>query len=399
MPPRYAYWTILVDDQPTAFRASSQEDLMPTLKRLQAKHPSAKMMWWQNGKLWDRRVDAQDAMHTRGELGRRGDSRQAGGGFRDRERKPFGDRKDGGKRTAWTPRGEPSSRPPARNADEKLDWKPKGEFVPAPKRADRAERPRSFDREERPRSFTRPAFKPSGDDSRAGKPEWKPKGSFDRKTEWKPKGSFDRGSKPDWKPKSSFDRGDKRDWKSKSSSGRDGKPDWKPKGSFDRESKPDWKPKGSFDRESKPDWKPKGSFDRESKPDWKPKGSFDRESKPAWKPKSSFDRGGKPEWKPRGKNAGDGFSSPPRERKPGESLDWKPKGESSEAPAGKRKWVPKEEYKKSMGIEARRDKNWRPGGLHKDPKQKYKDAKKAKWTRFKKAIRTRSESKGKKSEE
>ncbi|MEY4095968.1 MAG: hypothetical protein RLZZ53_3167, partial [Acidobacteriota bacterium] len=36
MPPRYAYWTIIVDDQPTAFRASAQEDLMPTLKRLQA---------------------------------------------------------------------------------------------------------------------------------------------------------------------------------------------------------------------------------------------------------------------------------------------------------------------------------------------------------------------------
>ena len=30
-------------------------------------------------------------------------------------------------------------------------------------------------------------------------------------------------------------------------------------------------------------------------------------------------------------------------------------------------------------IEAKRDKNWRPGGEHKDPRQKYKDAKKAKW--------------------
>ena len=35
MPPRYAYWTILVDDEPTAFRSGSQEDLMPTFKRLQ----------------------------------------------------------------------------------------------------------------------------------------------------------------------------------------------------------------------------------------------------------------------------------------------------------------------------------------------------------------------------
>ena len=60
MPPRYAYWTILVDDQPTAFRASSQEDLMPTFKRLKLKHASAKMMWWQNGKLWASRLDAQE---------------------------------------------------------------------------------------------------------------------------------------------------------------------------------------------------------------------------------------------------------------------------------------------------------------------------------------------------
>ncbi|MEO7157605.1 MAG: hypothetical protein ABI039_08595, partial [Vicinamibacterales bacterium] len=77
MPPRYAYWTILVDDQPTAFRAGSQEDLMPTFKRLKDKQPTAKMMWFQNGKLWDSRIDAQEAMRARGELGRRGDSRQS----------------------------------------------------------------------------------------------------------------------------------------------------------------------------------------------------------------------------------------------------------------------------------------------------------------------------------
>ena len=59
--------------------------------------------------------------------------------------------------------------------------------------------------------------------------------------------------------------------------------------------------------------------------------------------------------------------------------------------------------RKAVGtvIEARRDKNWRPGGAHKDPRQKYKDAKKDKWQRFKKNIRSRWESKGgkKKNEE
>ena len=62
----------------------------------------------------------------------------------------------------------------------------------------------------------------------------------------------------------------------------------------------------------------------------------------------------------------------------------------------KRKWVPKAEYKKSLGIEAKKDKNWRPGGEHKDPRQKYKDAKKAKWGRFKQTVRKRWEAKGKK---
>jgi hypothetical protein len=357
MPPRYAYWTILVDNQPTAFRAGAKEDLLPTFNRLKAKNDTAVMMWFQNGKLWPSRLDAQEAMIGRGEAGRRSDPRQSGGGFRDRDRKPTRDR---GARSAWSPRGEPSTPPPARNADDKLDWKPKGEFVPAPKRADRAEwkpkkgsfdrerkpdwKPKgSFDRESKPKSFSRPSFKESGDDTRSAKPEWKPKGSFDRKTEWKPKPSFDRGAKPDWKPKGSFDRG----------------------------AKPDWKPKASFERGAKPDWKSKGSFDRGAKPDWKSKPSRPQGLKP---------------------------SRP-------EKLEWKPKGDS---PSGsrvpdpgsreKRPWVPKAEYKKSLGIEAKRDDKWRPGGEHRDPKQKYKDAKKAKWTKFKKAIRTRAEGKRKKDE-
>ena len=85
MPPRYAYWTILVDGQPTAFRAGMQDDLMPTFKRLKEKHPSAEMKWFQNGRLWSSRLEAQEAMRERGERGRQGDARQ-GGGFRDRKR-------------------------------------------------------------------------------------------------------------------------------------------------------------------------------------------------------------------------------------------------------------------------------------------------------------------------
>jgi len=258
MPPRYAYWTILVDNQPTAFRSGAKEDLLPTFNRLKEKNPSAVMMWFQNGKLWPSRVDAQEAMLARGEMGRRGDARQ-GGGFRERHKvggrssAPARERSERRERPEWTPKtSEPQNlrTPKPQNlktsGSEKLDWKPKGTFTPAPKRSERP-----------------------------------------------------------------------------------------------------------------------------STPEWKPKGSFDRDRKPEWRPRSS-DRPGKPEWKPK--------TSKPQNLKTSE----------------KRQWIPKEEYKKSLGIEAKRDAKWRPGGAHRDPKQKYKDAKKAKWTKFKKTVRTRWEAKGKK---
>ena len=34
MPPRYAYWTILIDGAATAFRAKDREELVPTLTQL-----------------------------------------------------------------------------------------------------------------------------------------------------------------------------------------------------------------------------------------------------------------------------------------------------------------------------------------------------------------------------
>ena len=43
MPPRFAYWTILIDGLPTAFRAAEREELLPTFKRLQEKHTNAVM--------------------------------------------------------------------------------------------------------------------------------------------------------------------------------------------------------------------------------------------------------------------------------------------------------------------------------------------------------------------
>lgn len=201
MPPRYAYWTILVDGQATAFRAAQQDDLMPTFKRLKIKHPSAVLMWFQNGKLWPSRLDAQEAMRERGERGRSADPKQSG--FRGR------------KKLEWQPKSGPAT-----EHRTKLEWRPPGE-------------------------------KPHRE---------------------KPRGKDPRGEKPGL------------------------------------------------------DWKPRGA-------------------------------------------------TPSKMARPRDERTSRAPGRTS----GERQ------------PEGRRDRTWRPGGDHKDPRQKYKDAKKAKWQRFKKTIRTRWE--------
>ncbi len=150
-----------------------------------------------------------------------------------------------------------------------------------------------------------------------------------------------------------------------------------------REGGPEWKPKGSFkpERSTKADWKPQivrraAEGGLETKIDWKPRPELTAKRPwtgnpgvtPAIRRKARMDAQGRRRSRARGARMPD-------------------------APE-KRKWVPKAEYKKSLGIEAKKDKNWRPGGEHKDPRQKYKDAKKAKWGRFKQTVRKRWEAKG-----
>jgi len=53
MPPRHHYWTIILEGKPTAFRAHTQEELVPTLRQLQARHADAVMKWFARGRLWE----------------------------------------------------------------------------------------------------------------------------------------------------------------------------------------------------------------------------------------------------------------------------------------------------------------------------------------------------------
>lgn len=53
MPPRHHYWTIILEGKPTAFRAHEQDELIPTLRQLQTRHPDAVMKWFARGRLWE----------------------------------------------------------------------------------------------------------------------------------------------------------------------------------------------------------------------------------------------------------------------------------------------------------------------------------------------------------
>src|ERR1700746_1511354 len=52
MPPRYAFWTILIDNKPTAFRAREREELLPTFNQLRRKNTDVVMKWFARGHPW-----------------------------------------------------------------------------------------------------------------------------------------------------------------------------------------------------------------------------------------------------------------------------------------------------------------------------------------------------------
>ena len=95
MPPRYAYWTILAGGLPTAFRTATREELLPTFRQIEEKHPGAEMKWFARGRLWESPAEAQAALAS----SRRAQGEGRGGkGPDDRERSVRG--KD------WRPGGE-----------------------------------------------------------------------------------------------------------------------------------------------------------------------------------------------------------------------------------------------------------------------------------------------------
>jgi len=60
MPPRFAYWTIILDNVPTSFRTKDREEILPLFNQLKAKNPGALLKWFSGGRLWDSPEQARD---------------------------------------------------------------------------------------------------------------------------------------------------------------------------------------------------------------------------------------------------------------------------------------------------------------------------------------------------
>ena len=272
MPPRHTYWTILFGDKPTAFRAATQEELLPTFGQIKARHPDAVMMWFARGKLWRSEEEGRAAFDRR------------------RESPPFGQRD----------RPRDDNRPPD-------DRRPRAEWRDKPRRDFRgprppgAPKPRSGEGGEwrdKPRDDNRPR------DERSPRPEWQ---NRDRaKTGDRPARDF-RGPQPDWRDKP--------------------KPPWRDKPRDDDRPRDERPPRPEWQNRDRPKTGDRPARDvRGPKPDWRDK------PKPPWRDKPRDDsRGPKP-----------------------------PEADGE-----------------------RRGRDWRPGGEHKDPRDRFKVPRDVKRARFK----------------
>jgi hypothetical protein len=132
VPPRFVYWTIHIDNQPTAFRAARREDLLPTLHQLQRKSTNVVMKWFARGKVWDSPEAERAAQMVARPQEKRGRDWRPGGTHKD-PRDRF--KKKNRPERAW------SDKPDLRRDREKLgpprEARPWTQKPPGPPRSDR----------------------------------------------------------------------------------------------------------------------------------------------------------------------------------------------------------------------------------------------------------------------
>lgn len=95
MPPRFAYWTILIDNRPTAFRARDPQELATTLHQLKRTNKDVVLKWFARGRLWDSQQQEHDDFQRRKRSGGvRGRASREHGEPRGRDWRPGGSHKD-----------------------------------------------------------------------------------------------------------------------------------------------------------------------------------------------------------------------------------------------------------------------------------------------------------------
>jgi 23S rRNA pseudouridine2605 synthase len=328
VPPRYAYWTILIDDKPTAFRARERDELQPTFAQLQRKNANVVMRWFARGKLWASREAERDDFQLQ---------RQAASAPREPRRDdPAAAERRG---TDWRPGGahqDPRDRFKKKNRPERA-WSEKDPATQRdrdkPRYAAGAPRPPRAPREDRPWQQ-----KPPGDQRWSKKPP--------AAGTWRDKpGTVTEGKRP-WTGKPRDKPGTERPWTGKprdkpgAPSGFPPDPGRARKPWVDRplpKSDRPWQTKPTGPRAQRQPWIDKPSGDRgwHGKPSaGAPRGDRPWRDKPVSSPRGDRPPNEKRPWsgKPRGDKPG-GFKAggPPRQRQP-----WG--GNGGAGPKGNRPW-------------------------------------------------------------
>jgi hypothetical protein len=246
MPPRFVFWTILIDQKPTAFRARDREDLLPALRQLSHTNKDVALKWFARGRLWNTPEEERAARTQAPRTEKRTGEWRPGGPHRD-PRERF---KKGAKRP-WRPRPERDSRgrDDVRNSGSTGGGQPP--FRPLPDQ----------DRAARSSQAPRPDRRPEG---------WRPAGPAHD-----PRERFTKDAKRPWSPRPERDARHRDDARNAGSAG-GGRPPSRPLPGQDRPAgnsrgpKPEARPEGWRPGGPSRDTRERFNKDAKGRPPWRP---------------------------------------------------------------------------------------------------------------------------------
>jgi hypothetical protein len=267
VPPRFAYWTILIDNAPTAFRARDAQELLPTFNQLKRTNKDVVLKWFARGRLWEsQEQEREDFQRRRRAVERPREPREA----RGKDWRPGGAHQD--PRARFDKKRRPKPEFDARGGDKRAV---RDRDAGKPRFEDRQGKPRFEDRQGKPRfedRHTKPRF-----EDRQGKPRFEDRHAKPRFDDRRGKPRFDdRNAKPQFKDRGQKPRFDDRTAKPRDENRRSGKPPFeqhhgKPRFNERGEGKPRFeqrqaKPRFDDRREGKPRDKSFGRDDRNAGP-------------------------------------------------------------------------------------------------------------------------------------